>query len=82
MYTLIVTAKLNAIDPLAWLADVLGWIASHPPSRLKCCCRGTGSAARCCATKPPDMPAISAILTINHVATMLGDDEDWLDELP
>jgi transposase len=34
MYSLIVTAKLNEIDPLAWLADVLGRIAGHPAQRL------------------------------------------------
>jgi transposase len=34
MYTLIVTAKLNDIDPQAWLADVLARIADTPRSRL------------------------------------------------
>ena len=34
MYTLIVTAKLNGIDPQAWLADVLARIAEMPQSRL------------------------------------------------
>jgi transposase len=34
MYTLIGTAKLNDVDPQAWLADVLGRIASIPMSRL------------------------------------------------
>jgi transposase len=34
MYTLIATAKLNDIDPQAWLADVLGRVADHPASRL------------------------------------------------
>ncbi len=34
MYTLIVTAKLNDIDPQAWLADVLARIADMPQSRL------------------------------------------------
>jgi transposase len=34
IYTLIVTAKLNDIDPEAWLADVLRRIADHPASRL------------------------------------------------
>jgi hypothetical protein len=34
MYSLIVTAKLNDIDPQAWLADVLGRIAEHPRSAL------------------------------------------------
>jgi transposase len=30
MYSLIVTAKMNNIDPQAWLADVLARIAEHP----------------------------------------------------
>ncbi len=34
MYTLIVTAKLNDIDPLAWLADVLARVAAIPQGRL------------------------------------------------
>jgi transposase len=34
MTTLIVTAKLNDVDPLAWLADVLARIAGTPQSRL------------------------------------------------
>jgi transposase len=34
IYTLIGTAKLNDIDPMAWLADVLGRINDHPASRL------------------------------------------------
>ena len=34
MYTLIATAKLNNINPQAWLADVLRRIADRPASRL------------------------------------------------
>jgi hypothetical protein len=34
MYSLIVTAKLNNVDPQAWLADVLGRIATHPARRI------------------------------------------------
>ena len=34
VYTLIVTAKMNDIDPQAWLADVLARIAGHPASQL------------------------------------------------
>ena len=34
LYSLIITAKLNDIDPRAWLADVLRRIADHPASRL------------------------------------------------
>ncbi len=33
-YTLITTARLNDLDPEAWLADVIGRIADHPASRI------------------------------------------------
>jgi hypothetical protein len=33
-YTLIETAKLNGVDPQAWLTDVLGRIADHKINRL------------------------------------------------
>ena len=35
MATLIQTAKLNDVDPQAWLADVLARIAGHPAQRLE-----------------------------------------------
>jgi transposase len=34
MYSLIVTAKMNGVDPQAWLADILARIATHPAHRL------------------------------------------------
>jgi len=34
MYSLIVTARMNDVDPQAWLADVLARIAEHPAQRL------------------------------------------------
>ena len=34
MFSLIVTAKMNDIDPQAWLADVLARIADHPAQRI------------------------------------------------
>ncbi|GGE89068.1 hypothetical protein GCM10011317_52600 [Niveispirillum cyanobacteriorum] len=34
MYSLMVTAKLNDIDPQAWLADVLAHINDLPQTRL------------------------------------------------
>lgn len=34
MYSLIVSAKLNDVDPQAWLADVFARIADHPASKL------------------------------------------------
>ena len=33
-YSIIVTAKMNDVDPQAWLADVLARIAGHPAHRL------------------------------------------------
>ena len=34
MSSFIITAKLNDVDPRAWLADVLARIADHPAPRL------------------------------------------------
>jgi transposase len=34
LYTLIATAKLNEIDPQAWLADVLARLPDHPAKRI------------------------------------------------
>ena len=33
-YTLIETAKMNGVDPQAWLTDVVGRIADHKITRL------------------------------------------------
>jgi transposase len=33
-YTLIETAKLNGVDPQAWLTDVLGHIADHKINQI------------------------------------------------
>ena len=34
IYSLVATARLNDVDPQAWLADVLARIADHPATRL------------------------------------------------
>jgi transposase len=34
IYTLIATAKLNGVDPQAWIAHLLGHIADHPAKRI------------------------------------------------
>jgi transposase len=34
MYSLIVSAKMNGIDPQAWLTDILARIAAYPAHRL------------------------------------------------
>ena len=35
LYTLIATAKLNDIDPQAWLADMLARLPEHPAKRIQ-----------------------------------------------
>ena len=34
IYTLIETARMNDLDPEAWLADVINRIADHPINRI------------------------------------------------
>jgi len=34
IYTLIETAKLNDVDPRAWLADLLARLHDHPAKRI------------------------------------------------
>ena len=46
LYSLIVTAKMNDIDPQAWLADVLARIAEHLPAISMLCCHGIGARQR------------------------------------
>ncbi len=43
MVTLIVTAKLNGVDPLAWLADVLAPSPACRKAGSMSCCHGNGS---------------------------------------
>ena len=38
-YTLIETAKMNGLDPQAWLTDVLHQIPEHPSNRVIAFCR-------------------------------------------
>ena len=83
MYSLIVTAKMNDVDPQAWLADVLARIATYPAHRLdellpwnwtpkavRHGCRGGLTLA--------PVNKVHHVHTIARVAEMLGEDEDWL----
>ena len=79
MYSLIVTAKMNDVDPQAWLADVLARIAEHPAHRIDELLPWNWrphSAPRSQAGL--NLAAIAAVFTIGCVAQMLGEDEDWL----
>lgn len=73
MYSLIVTAKLNNVDPQAWLADVLARIAGHPAMRHRRAA-AVELAAALGAAQPSGliMAAISAVFTISYVANLLA----------
>jgi transposase len=43
IYSLIAIAKLNDIDPQAWLADVLARLTAHPAKRIHELSPGTGA---------------------------------------
>jgi hypothetical protein len=59
MYSLIVTCKLNDIDPQAWLSDVLARIAGYPSHRLGELLPWSWNKMRpdIAHQKPPDCPA-------------------------
>jgi hypothetical protein len=46
IYTLIHSARINDVDPHAWLADVLARCKTIPPSGLRNSCRGIGKRDR------------------------------------
>jgi len=56
MYTLIATAKLNNVDPQAWLADALHRIADHPARRFKELLPWTGTRRRSRTPSPRKIP--------------------------
>ena len=51
IYSLIATAKLNDVDPRAWLADVLAASLTTRRPTYMSCCPGTGR-----QRKPPQQP--------------------------
>jgi len=79
MYSLIITAKLNDIDPHAWLADVLARIADHPASRLHGLLPWNWVPTP--RSRRLTMAAPSYVLTIRRVARMLNELEDRLHEI-
>ena len=75
-----VTSEMNGIDPQMWLADVLSHITAHPTCRLDELLPWNWT--------PPTSSIRSGslilhvnrvhhVITINHVARDLGEDEDW-----
>jgi len=82
MYSLIVTAKMNNVDPLAWLANVLARTAAHPTHRLDELLPWNGRSGR--PRSPPRRPDHGLHQQgpprLHHRPRrqMLGEDEDWL----
>jgi transposase len=55
LYSLIVTAKINGVDPHAWLADILDRISARPAHRLDELLPWTGKRKlRSCRQRLPD----------------------------
>ena len=53
LYSLIATARLNDVDPQAWLADVLARIAGHPVRQLDALLPWNWQAARAVPAAAP-----------------------------
>jgi transposase-like protein len=83
MYSLIATAKLNDVDPRAWLADVLARIANHPASRLHELLPWNWKAAQASPRRRGRLTvaAPGVVFTIARAAEMLGETVDLLDEI-
>lgn len=83
MYSLIATAKLNGVDPRAWLADVLARIAGPPriPPARAAALELEGSAGRPRRRGRLTVAAPSAVFTIARAAEMLGESVDLIDEI-
>jgi hypothetical protein len=86
MYSLIVTAKMNGVDPQAWLADVLARTATHPAHRLDELLPWNWMPVKaiggnCSGGLIVPVNKVHHVLTLARVAAMLGEDEDWLWEV-
>src|SRR5690242_14115513 len=79
MYSLMVTAKMNGVDPQAWLADVLARSAAHPAHRLDELLplelEATGIRDLCSSGATMHVNKVHHVTTINRVAQDLGEDE-------
>ena len=75
IYTLVETAKLNGVDPQAWLADVLARLADHPAKRITdLLCRGTGTPPPEPGEPPPaaSPPEVGELELLPHPAETVG----------
>lgn len=82
MATLIMTVRLNNIDPKVWLADVFARIADMLQNRLHELLPLELDASCVKVLRPGGVAMhvnkVHAVFTIARVAKGLGEDEDWL----
>jgi transposase len=85
LYSLIVTAKMNGIDPQAWLADVLSRIAAYPAHRLDELLPWNWAPPASSDLGPGGVTThvnkVHHVTTITRVAEQLGEDEDCLHDI-
>ena len=85
MYSLIVTAKMNGVDPQAWLADVLARIAAHPAHRLDELLpwnwRQKDTSRAGAGGLTMHVNKVYHVTTIDRVAAQLGESVDFLHDV-
>ena len=81
MYSLIVTAKMNDVDPQAWLADVLARIADIPCKSSTSCCPGIGVCSGSRSIRQLDHGRDKLRLHYHPCRKNTREDEDWLHEI-
>ena len=76
---------MNDVDPQVWLAAVLSRIAIHSAHRLDLPLHWIGRLPNAKASRRRRLDRrvnkVRHVFTLNHVAEMLGEDEEWLFEV-
>jgi hypothetical protein len=81
MATLIQTAKMNDVDPQAWLADVLARIAGIHKANSPASYLGIGCAVDCTRALKMHVNKVHSVRTLALVASDHGEEADWLADL-